>query len=133
MKWIKVANYGVMSRLGAERLFSVISDKLTAGQPVNVGMATGLTMIKLYAILAGMLNKSGLNLAGLSTFNLDEYVGADGKNLASGHVLSYRKYMTENFYDLLDPQAGFKPENMFFPDADAPESYDALIARRGGL
>ncbi|MDD5597305.1 MAG: glucosamine-6-phosphate deaminase [Victivallaceae bacterium] len=133
MKWIGIKNYGAMSRYGAERLFSVISAKLAAGQAVNVGMATGNTMIKLYAVLAGMLNYSGLELAKLFTFNLDEYIGMDGKNLDCGHPLSYRKYMTENFFDLIDPASGFKQENMFFPDAAAPADYDVLIVRRGGL
>ncbi|MFA6713871.1 MAG: glucosamine-6-phosphate deaminase [Victivallaceae bacterium] len=133
MKWISIENYGAMSRYGAERLFSVISAKLAAGQAVNVGMATGNTMIKLYAVLAGMLNRSGLELAKLFTFNLDEYVSADGKNLACDQPLSYRKYMTENFFNLIDPATGFKHENMFFPDAAAPADYDILIAQRGGL
>lgn len=133
MKWNKVKNYGQMSRCGAERLFSVIAERLAAGEPANIGMATGNTMIKLYALLAGMLNRSGLNLEKLSTFNLDEYVGIDGKNLPSGHALSYRRYMTEHFFDLLDPASGFKVENMFFPDAEDPSAFDTLIARRGGL
>ncbi|MDD5727006.1 MAG: glucosamine-6-phosphate deaminase [Victivallales bacterium] len=133
MKWTKVTNYGTMSRYGAKCLFTVISERIAAGKPANVGMATGNTMIKLYAVLAGMLNQSGLNLTKLSTFNLDEYVGPNDKNLDSSHLLSYRKYMTENFLDLLDPAAGFKPENMFFPDATNPVAYDRQISEAGGL
>jgi glucosamine-6-phosphate deaminase len=133
MKWIDCANYGMMSRYGAERLFAVISERLSTGKTAKVGMATGNTMIKLYAVLAGMLNQSGMNLAKLFTFNLDEYIDYDGKNLDSVHLLSYRKYMTENFFDLLAPDAGFKYENIFFPDAGAPDAYDRLISKGGGL
>jgi glucosamine-6-phosphate deaminase len=133
MKWTSVKNYGEMSRSGAERLFSVIARKIRAEQRVNIGLATGNTMIKLYATLAGMLNQSGLNLENLSSFNLDEYVGNDGSNLAPTHPLSYRKYMTEHFFDLLDPKLGFKQENMFFPNAVNTAEYDVLIAKAGGL
>jgi glucosamine-6-phosphate deaminase len=133
MRWISVENYGKMSRYGAERLFVVIADRLSSGQQVNVGMATGNTMLKLYAVLAGMLNKSGLDLSRLTTFNLDEYVDENGNNLFLYHPLSYRKYMTDNFFDLLDPYRGFKWENMFFPDAAEPDAYDNLIDQCGGL
>jgi len=133
MKWISVKNYGEMSRFGAERLFEVITREIRSEQQVNIGLATGNTMIKLYAMLAGMLNQEGLSLVKLSTFNLDEYVGNNGSNLAPDHRLSYRKYMTEHFFDLLDPELGFKQENMFFPNAVDTAEYDTLIAKAGGL
>ncbi len=133
MKWNSVKNYRQMSRYGAERLFSVIADRLSAGKTANIGLATGNTMIKLYAILAGMLNHAGIDLTGLSTFNLDEYVDDNGNNLDYRHPLSYRQYMTENFFDLIDPATGFRQENMVFPDAENPSAFDALITRRGGL
>ena len=114
-------------------MFAVIADKLSSGRQVNIGMATGNTMLKLYAILAGMLNKSGLDLSQMATFNLDEYVDGNGDNIFPDHPLSYRKYMTENFFDLLDPDRRFKRENMFFPDAANPGAYDSLIDQSGGL
>lgn len=133
MKWITVKNHGEMSRFGAERLFDIITREIQSEQQVNIGLATGNTMIKLYAMLAGMLNQKGVSLVNLSTFNLDEYVGNNGSNLAPDHQLSYRKYMTEHFFDLLDPELGFKQENMFFPNAVDTAEYDTLIAKAGGL
>jgi glucosamine-6-phosphate deaminase len=133
MKWTCVSNYGEMSRYGAERIFAVIQRKINAGEQVNIGLATGNTMVKLYAVLAGMLNQSGLDLSKLSSFNLDEYIGADGNVLPVDNPLSYRKYMTEHFFDLLDPKLGFKQENMFFPGAVNTEKYDDLIKNAGGL
>jgi len=133
MKWIEVPDYEAMSRMTAQRMFEVISGKLSQRQKVRVGLATGNTMIRVYAILAEMLNKAGLGLSDLSTYNLDEYVNGEGGNVAPDHPLSYRKYMTEHLYDLLDPRLGFKRENMFFPDARNPAEYDAQIAAAGGL
>ena len=133
MKWTQVPDYEAMSRMAAQRMFDVISGKLAQRQKVRVGLATGNTMIRVYAILAGMLNKAGHELADLSTYNLDEYVDNQGGNVAPSHPLSYRKYMTEHFYDLVDTRLGFKRENMFFPDSENPAAYDAQIAEAGGL
>jgi len=133
MKWTSINNYKEMSRFGAEILFEAIFKKVKAEQPVNVGLATGNTMLELYVLLAEMLNKSELDLTQLSTFNLDEYVGNNGKNIDRNHSLSYQKYITDNFFNLIDPACGLKRENMFFPNAEKPAAYDALIATSGGL
>ncbi len=133
MKWTQVPDYEAMSRMAAQRMFDVISGKLAKRQKVRVGLATGNTMIRVYAMLAGMLNKPGHELSDLSTYNLDEYVDGQGGNVAPSHPLSYRKYMTEHFYDLVDTRLGFKRENMFFPDSGNPTAYDAQIAEAGGL
>ena len=133
MKWISTLNYDEMSTMGAERLFKAIADGVHAGKPAKIGLATGNTMIKVYKILAEMLNDVGLDLSQLSTFNLDEYVGSDGHNVPSDHPLSYRKYMKENLFDLLAPKLGLKDSQTFFPDAANPEKYDSEIASLGGL
>lgn len=122
-----------MSRLAAHHMFDEISRNLAAKHAATAGMATGNTMIRLYALLAEKLNEAGLSLADFSTFNLDEYVGNDGRDVPPPHPLSYRKYMTEYFFDLIDPKSGFKRENMFFPDAVSPSKIDRQIESLGGL
>lgn len=133
VKWIEARDYEEMSRMAAERMFKVISENLARRNAAMTGMATGNTMIKLYSILTGMLNKAGLGLSNFSTFNLDEYVDKDGKNVCPDHPLSYCRYMVEKFSDLLDPGLGFKRDNMFFPDAGNPAKYDTQIDDAGGL
>ena len=133
MKWTAVQNYEAMSALAAQRMAEVISGARSGRRGARIGLATGNTMIRLYSLLADRLNNARLDLSDFSTFNLDEYVGDDGANVAPDHPLSYRAYMARYFYDLLDPALGFKRENMFFPDARAPEKYDAQIAAGGGL
>ena len=98
MKWVNVRDYEAMSTLAAERMFEVVSGRARAGKPVNIGLATGNTMIRTYELLAGMLNKNGTDLSRLTTFNLDEYVGLDGCNVESSHPLSYRAYMREKTF-----------------------------------
>ena len=122
-----------MSRMTAQRMFDVISEGLSRRRSVAVGLATGNTMLRVYDLLAEKLNKAGLGLSGLLTFNLDEYVDNAGGNVAPGHPLSYRTYMTGNFFDKVDARLGFKRENMFFPDSGNPAAYDAQILAAGGL
>lgn len=133
VKWTPVRDYEEMSRMAAQHLYDTISQNLAQSHVATTGMATGNTMIRLYALLAEKLNKAGLGLAGYSTFNLDEYVGSDGRDVPPTHPLSYRKYMTEYFFDLVDPKLGFKRENMFFPDASKPERIDKQIDDAGGV
>jgi len=133
VKWVEVSDYEEMSRMAAQRMFDVISGKLSRRRNVAIGLATGNTMIRVYDILAERLNKAGLGLEGFLTFNLDEYVDNAGGNVAPGHPLSYRTYMTGNFFDKVDPRLGFKRENMFFPDSENPAAYDAQIKAAGGL
>ena len=133
MKWTPVRDYEEMSRLAAHHMFDAVSRNLAATHSATAGLATGNTMIRLYALLAEKLNKVRHGLAGFSTFNLDEYVGNDGSDVPPAHPLSYRKYMTEYFFDLIDPKSGFKRENMFFPDAMNPAKIDKQIENIGGL
>ena len=133
MKWIEVGDYAAMGALAAERLFAVILEKVQAGKPVNIGLATGNTMIGTYHLLAGMLNKSGVNLAVMTTFNLDEYIGPDHCNVASSHPLSYRAYMRKEFFGKLNPELGFCPDKIMFPDAADAPAYDTEIAGAGGI
>jgi glucosamine-6-phosphate deaminase len=133
MKWQTAKNYEDMSKIATTRMFNIISHKLSNGNIANIGMATGNTMLRLYDKLAKKLNESKLNLSGLSTYNLDEYVGNDGNSISPDDPLSYRKYMNENFFKLLSPSLGFKEENMHFPDALNPEQYDCDIEKTGGL
>ena len=133
MKWIDVRDYEAMSVLASARMFEIISGKAQAGKPVNIGLATGNTMIRTYEILAEMLNKNGTDLARLTTFNLDEYVGPDGCNVKSSHPLSYRSYMREKLFKNLNPELKFRPDRIMFPDAVNAAGYDREISDAGGI
>ena len=133
MNWVKARDYEEMSTLAARRMFELISAKVSQGEPVNLGMATGNTMIGTYRMLAELLNGTKIDLSRVSTFNLDEYVDDKGENVSPEHPLSYRKYMYEKLAALLAPRLGFKRERMHFPDATNPGNYDAQIENSGGL
>lgn len=122
-----------MSAVGASILFDEAMRKIVKGERYNLGLATGNTMIELYAQLAAKFNAARADLSLLSTWNLDEY-SADGKSaVPHDHPLSYWKYMHEMLFSKFDPALGFREENAHFPDPASPETYDPAIAASGGL
>ena len=133
MKITKIADYEAMSKYGAELIFKAVTEQLATGGVCNIGLATGNTMIKLYEYLAGMFNAAKTDLSKLSTFNLDEYVGADGHEIPESHPLSYRKYMNENLFYRIDKSLGFSLERTYYPPSVDSASYDDKIEAAGGL
>jgi glucosamine-6-phosphate deaminase len=131
--WIRVNDYAAMSEAGASRIAAAVESRLRQGRPMLLGLATGNTMLVLYQRLAEILNQRGVDLAQLHTFNLDEYVGADGRWVAADHPVSYHAYMDKNLFSRLDPKLGMNPDHIHFPDPQQPAAIDDLIRRMGGL
>ena len=132
MKWLAAADYHEMSRLGAERIYRVIAEASQARRRVNIGFATGNTMLELYPMLAEMLNKNQIRLDLLSTYNLDEYV-VDGRAVPHSHPLSYYTYMHENLFRHIDPALGLTEDRIHFPDPEHPAVFDTELENGGGL
>ena len=133
MKITKVANYHDMSVMGAEIIYNAVVAGLQAKGHYNLGLATGNTMIELYELLANKLNANNIDLAGLQTWNLDEYA-MDEKTAAShDHPLSYYSYMHKNLFSRFDAARNFKPEQAHFPDPADPAGFDAALEASGGL
>ena len=115
----------------AQREAAAIIARQVRRKPASVlGLATGSTPIGVYAILAQMHQKEGLNFSGVRTFNLDEYVGLSG-----GHPQSYRQFMEQHLFSKVNIAAG----HIHFPDglaADVPAhcmEYEAAIRGVGGI
>jgi glucosamine-6-phosphate deaminase len=95
-----------------------------------LGLATGGTMVRLYASLIALCKQSGTSVSGVTTFNLDEYVG-----LAPEHPASYHHYMRDKLFSKLD----FDPLKTHLPRGDAPNPddearrYEDLIKSTGGI
>ncbi|MCX6901333.1 MAG: glucosamine-6-phosphate deaminase [Verrucomicrobia bacterium] len=133
LNWVRVENYEAMSSLAAERAFAAIERGVSQQQPMLFGLATGNTMLSLYAQLAEMLNQRRLDLSQLHTVNLDEYVGADGQWISADHPLSYRGYVQKNFFSRLDPKLEMNGEHIHFPSPARPAALDEWICGMGGL
>ena len=133
MKIQKVADYHAMSGAGAEIIYNAVSAAMKAKHKFNLGLATGNTMIELYQILADRFNADGIDLSGLSTWNLDEYAADEHHAVAHEHPLSYWKYMHEKLFYKFASARNFAESQAHFPDPADPGKFDRELAESGGL
>lgn len=104
----------------AQRLRAAIS---AAPGAAVLGLATGGTMRPVYAALA----KADPDMSGVTTFNLDEYLG-----IGPDHPGSYHHYMNVALFDHLThpPTAHLPRGDVSDPDAEA-RRYETLLS--GGV
>ena len=112
--------------VAAQHVARVVREKPRA----VLGLATGATPLTLYRELVRMHREEGLDFGGVTTFNLDEYVG-----LAPGHPASYHAFMREHFF----AHVNVDPARIHIPDGlagDVPafcRHYEAAIRAAGGI
>ena len=120
----------VIARPDAERAVKLVARlieaRLRAKPDLVLGLATGRTMERVYALLA----QSGVSFERCRTFNLDEYVG-----LAPDNPNSYRRYMNEHLFERvdIDPANTHVPDGTAFDLKQAAEDYERRIAKAGGI
>ena len=112
--------------LGAKIIARLVREKPTA----VLGLATGRTPLRLYQELIRLHRDEGLNFSGITTFNLDEYVG-----LPETHDQSYHFFMRENFFRHIN----IDPRRTNVPNGAAPDlhgecrDYEKRIVAAGGI
>ncbi|MCC7321788.1 MAG: glucosamine-6-phosphate deaminase [Rubellimicrobium sp.] len=112
----------------SEEAARVIAATLRDRPDAVLGLATGGTMVPVYASLARMIAAGGIALARARSFNLDEYVG-----LPPDHPQSYRHFMNTHFAT----PTGMDPARMDLPSGIAPDPqaeaarYEAALASGG--
>lgn len=95
-----------------------------------LGLATGSTMEPVYEKLSEQVSRQNIDVSGLTTFNLDEYIG-----LGADHPQSYRFYMQQHLFNRL----AFARHRTFLPDglcsdpATQCEQYSSLIRETGHI
>ncbi len=119
-------NYEKMSQRAAQLLASQITM-----QPDSVlGLATGSTPVGMYKRLVEMYGNEELSFKDVSSFNLDEYIGLDGKN-----PQSYRAFMESNLFSHID----LPSDNVHIPSGMAEDvqqeciNYENAIESLGGI
>jgi len=126
MEIIIHADYEGMSRAAARVIADIVQQKPDA----VLGLATGSTPRGLYKELIRMHEEEGLDFSGVTTFNLDEYVGLSGD-----HEQSYRYFMNEELFRHIN----VPPANTHVPsgvEADLAahcKAYERQIAEAGGI
>ena len=113
----------------SERAAELVSDQIRRCPSGVIGFATGSTPIGLYRRLIRD-HRAGLKMSGITTFNLDEYVG-----LEPDHPQSYRTFMQEHLFDHVDVD----PDRVHIPDGMADDvdgfcrEYERRIEEAGGI
>lgn len=104
----------------------LLTDSIAAKPESVIGLATGRTMERVYAMAA----ETGVDWSDVTTFNLDEYIG-----LSPDDPHSYRHYMEEHLFS----KVNVKRENTHLPNGAAPDidaeciAYEARITACGGI
>ena len=116
----------------AGRIAALIRSKAAKGEKIVLGLATGVTPVKVYAELVRLHREEGLSFKNVITFNLDEYYP-----MQPDAAQSYVTFMNENLFSHVD----IIPENVHIPDGTldldsvAPFclDYERKITALGGL
>ncbi|GAX91734.1 glucosamine-6-phosphate deaminase [Effusibacillus lacus] len=126
MKIAVQKDYDAMS-LCAARL---TAEEINKHPELVLGLATGSTPLGMYRNWIRMVKDSSLSFAGVTTFNLDEYLG-----LPPNHPQSYRQFMNEQLFRYID----INPARTFVPNGISPDplrhckEYDLRIEKAGGI
>lgn len=115
----------------ASQVAARIVAHLVRGKPhAVIGLATGNTPLHLYKNLVRMHREEGLDFSGVTTFNLDEYVG-----VPPVHPSSFHSYMWAHLFS----QLNIPNNRIHIPDglaADIPavcRNYEQSIKSAGGI
>lgn len=126
MEIIIQENAEAASKAAARLVARLVNEKPRA----VLGLATGSTPLMLYRELIRLHREEGLDFSGVTTFNLDEYVG-----LPRDHAQSYYSFMWENLFQHIH----IPSENVHIPDGNAEDvpgacaAYEKAILDAGGI
>ena len=121
-----VDTYEELGYAGAKIIAAQIAKKPNA----VLGLATGSSPVSIYQSLIADYRAGKLDFSGVTSVNLDEYVGLDGN-----HPQSYRYFMQKNLFDHvnIDPAKTFVPNGIAADIAAECAAYDKRIADLGGI
>ncbi|RYD87186.1 MAG: glucosamine-6-phosphate deaminase, partial [Sphingobacteriales bacterium] len=116
----------------AGRIASLIKSKQKKGEQTVLGLATGVTPLKVYAELVRLHRDEGLSFKNVITFNLDEYYP-----MQPGAAQSYVTFMNRNLFDHID----IDRKNIHIPDGTLAKEevaafclgYERKITGLGGI
>ena len=126
MKIIKASNYDEMSKKAAQ----VIAAQITLKGDSVLGLATGSSPEGTYKYLIDWYNQGDLDFSGITSVNLDEYVG-----LTADHDQSYAYFMRKHLFDHVNIDLANTNIPCGIAEDPAAEcsNYDARIKSLGGV
>jgi glucosamine-6-phosphate deaminase len=127
MEIIILKDAGAVSTMGSE----LVAELVRVRPAAVLGLATGSTPLSLYRKLVERYRKGAISFAGISTFNLDEYLG-----VPEDSPQSYRSYMNRELFDQVD----IDKRNTYLPKCEPNQnpilvgpSYEQNIREHGGI
>ncbi len=123
----------ILNRDSAEasrRAAALIAHEVRRKPDTVLGLATGSTPLQVYQNLIHIHREEGLSFAGVTTFNLDEYIG-----LGMDHPQSYHAYMREHLFRHLDLSPGkcHLPNGLAEHVPEECDRYEQRIRDAGGI
>ena len=109
---------------------ALFSAKVIENPHAVLGLATGSTPIPTYTKMAEMYACGAVDFSGVTTYNLDEYVG-----LGHDHPQSYYYFMHKHLFDRIniDPARTNVPNGMEPDSGKECRRYEELIESLGGV
>ena len=126
MNFIKVKTYDELSARAA----AIICGQVALKPNCVLGLATGSSPLGTYAKITEKYNAGEVDFSGVTSINLDEYVGLDGS-----HDQSYRYFMDNNLFKNIniDLNKTHVPNGCAADVESECKAYDALIESVGGI
>jgi len=118
MRVLVAPDYRTLSRTASELVLKAIRRK----RELTLGLPTGNTPLGMYEELVRSYRGQRIDFSGITTFNLDEYLG-----LQRNDPHSYRFYMQRHFFD----HVNVAPRNVHIPEEAG--SYEEKIREAGGI
>jgi glucosamine-6-phosphate deaminase len=114
----------------ARRVAALVAACVAARPTAVLGLAAGRTMIPVYAELVRLHRAGALSLRGVTTFNLDEYVGA-GPDAPFGFLRFVQTHLVERTD--LRPEAVHSPDGLAADWRREAERYEGALRAAGGI
>lgn len=126
MRIYQTENYQQMSKKAA----NIIAAQIISNPESILGLATGSTPIGTYKNLVKKYQDGDIDFKGITSINLDEYVG-----LSKDDDQSYRYFMNDNLFN----HVNIDINNTYVPDGTQKDAeleckkYDEIIKKSGGI
>jgi glucosamine-6-phosphate deaminase len=132
IRTVVLEDHDALASLIAERLATVVRERVAERGRCVLGLATGSTPLGIYRELIRRHRAGGLDFSCVVAFNLDEYYP-----MAPDSPQSYRRYMWENLF----AHVGLRPDQVHMPDGSVPReriaehcaAYERAIREAGGI
>jgi glucosamine-6-phosphate deaminase len=124
----------------ADRILLAIAEARAAGRRFLFGSPTGRTPRPIYSAMASRLSAAPQDLSHLTIVMMDEYLVPSGDGLAcasaespwSCHYFAEHE-MLRPWNAALPPAWQIAPDQLWFPNPDAPAEYETRITQAGGI